>query len=144
MRNKTIISILIFLFISSLVACGSNKVEDSNGDKQEVNSVNVYKQEFDEEDSKKTLLFTLQKDKNKNKLDKFIKAANEVKYQTSRVDMPPSDYKLEFGLANNKKVSYSLWLEPNFEGGFIMEDSSHFAQFNQATSKELLNIINHK
>jgi hypothetical protein len=55
--------------------------------------------------------------------------------------MPHSDYTLEFEFADNEKVSYSLWLDPVSESGFIMKNSSYFAQLNNSTAKELMKIL---
>jgi hypothetical protein len=116
------ISILaLFLFLS---AC-----DDVN--KQDVDKVNLY------QDDK--LIYTFTKTDDTKEIGILVNAVNKVKKQDGALDMPPSDYTIDFILDDQEDAHYSIWLDK--DSVFIMKNSSEYVQLSSSTSERVAEVI---
>jgi hypothetical protein len=68
------------------------------------------------------VIFKYTQDEHSDEMKVLIKMVNKVRKQHGMVDMPPSDYQLEFVLEDGENISYSLWSDP--DSSTILENSS--------------------
>ncbi|WP_345239277.1 hypothetical protein [Pontibacillus salipaludis] len=128
-RYEVIIILFLFVLIG-LIGCHATW----NGNKPE--KVLVYK--YQSENS-----YELLKEINVNMEEAkvLIKLAQDVKEQDDRMDLPPSDYRLDFSLDNGDTISYSLWLNQDLGSGVIMEKPSRFAEISTSGVNKLDDIL---
>ncbi|KGP90671.1 hypothetical protein N780_04410 [Pontibacillus chungwhensis BH030062] len=128
-RYEAIIILFLFVLIG-LTGCHATW----NGNKPE--KVLIY--EYQSEDSYELLR---EVNENTEEAKVLINLAQDVKEQNDRMDLPSSDYRLDFSLDNGDTISYSLWLNQDLGSGVIMEKPSRFAEISSSDVNKLDDIL---
>jgi hypothetical protein len=70
----------------------------------------------------------------------LVKVINKVRSQAGMVDMPRSDYQLEFVLDDGEARGYSVWIDP--DSSFVMENStSYYVELSSSDTEKLNQVI---
>lgn len=128
-RYEAIIILSLFVLVG-VTGCHSTW----NGNKPE--KVLIY--EYQSQDSYELLR---EVNENTEEAKVLINLAQDVKEQDDRMDLPPSDYRLDFSLDNGDTISYSLWLNQDLGSGVIMEKPSRFAEISTLDVNKLDDIL---
>ncbi|WP_010094218.1 hypothetical protein [Ornithinibacillus scapharcae] len=123
--KKLIVIFWLFLVVFVLTAC-------SNLSKNTISEVEIIQDD--------NSIHTFTKEGHSKELSILIKAANKVKNQRGEVDMPPSDYSLEFKIQNGETQIYSLWLDS--DSAFLLENTtSDYVQLSSSYAENLIQIV---
>ncbi len=115
----------IILMFALLSAC-------NNVDYGSVREANLYQDE--------NRIFKFTDNEHAEEIRVLVKVVNKVRSQVGMVDMPRSDYQLEFVLDDGEAMRYSLWIDP--DSSFLFENStSDYVELSSSDTEKLNQVI---
>ena len=86
------------------------------------------------------VIFKYTQDEHSNEIKVLVKMVNKARKQVGMIDMPKSDYKLEFALDDGKTMGYSLWFFQ--DSSTILENStSDYVELSSSNTKKLKQVV---